>query len=112
MQIAPVRGSDLLSRAAAAEYIGVKPQTLAVWASTRRYSLPYVKSGRLVKYRRSDLDAWLASRTIGAFRLSRSVSLPPETPRPRRGCQAAEVEAMESRHGLSQGCRMRQPAAS
>ena len=58
--------SDLLSRDAAAEYIGVRPQTLAAWATNKRYSLPFVKVGSLVRYRRSDLDAWLQSRTVGA----------------------------------------------
>lgn len=49
----------LLSRAEAAAYLGVKPQTLAVWFSTKRYPLPLVKIGRYVKYRLSDLDAFI-----------------------------------------------------
>jgi excisionase family DNA binding protein len=53
----------LLTRAEAAAYLGLKEQTLAVWASAGRYALPYVRCGRLVRYRRSDLDAWLARRT-------------------------------------------------
>jgi excisionase family DNA binding protein len=55
----------LFPRVEAAEYIGVAPQTLAIWAMTGRYSLPYIRVGRLCKYRKSDLDKWLASRTIG-----------------------------------------------
>ena len=57
---------EFLTREQAAEYIGVKPQTLGAWASSGRYNLPMVKVGRLCKYRRSDLDAWLQARTIGA----------------------------------------------
>lgn len=58
------RAADpLLDRPQAAEYLGVTPGTLEVWASTGRYSLPFVKVGRSVKYRKSDLDAWLAKRT-------------------------------------------------
>jgi excisionase family DNA binding protein len=57
--------SELLSRDEAAAYLGVKPQTLAVWHTTHRYSIPLVKVGSKVRYRRADLDAWLASRTIG-----------------------------------------------
>ncbi len=53
----------LLNRIEAAGYLGVLPQTLAVWASTGRYQLPFVKVGRKVYYRRVDLDAWLESRT-------------------------------------------------
>lgn len=56
----------LLTRVQAAEYLGIKPQTLAAWTSLNRYDLPFVKVGRLVRYRRSDLDRWLASRTVGA----------------------------------------------
>ena len=55
--------SQLLTRSEAAEYLGVKVQTLAIWASTGRYSLPFVKVGRLRKYRRSDLDEFLARNT-------------------------------------------------
>ena len=55
----------LLTRDQAAEYIGVKPQTLACWAVAGRYSLPMIKVGRLVKYRRSDLDKFLDRRTVG-----------------------------------------------
>jgi predicted DNA-binding transcriptional regulator AlpA len=59
--------SDLLTRDQAAAFLGVKPQTLAVWLSTKRYDLPVVKIGRsIVRYRRSDLEAFLARQTIGA----------------------------------------------
>ncbi|MFA3790836.1 helix-turn-helix domain-containing protein [Aliiglaciecola sp. SL4] len=55
---------ELLNRNDAADYISVKPQTLSVWATTGRYSLPFVKVGRKVFYRREDLDNFLSSRTI------------------------------------------------
>jgi hypothetical protein len=54
--------SLLLSRKEAAAYLGVAEQTLAIWKTTGRYSLPVVKIGRLAKYRKSDLDAFIASR--------------------------------------------------
>ena len=59
----------LYSREVAAEYLGVKASTLAVWAATKRYPLPYVKVGRLVKYRLSDLEAFLECRTIGSMKI-------------------------------------------
>ncbi len=59
--------NDLLDRPAAAAYIGVKPQTLAVWKSTQRYNLPVIMVGRLARYRRRDLDAWLEARTVGTL---------------------------------------------
>jgi len=57
---------DLLTTKDAAKVLGVTPGTLEVWRSTRRYQLPYVKTGRLVRYRRAHLEAWLASRTVGS----------------------------------------------
>jgi len=40
----------LLTEDEAAARIRVKPQTLAVWRSARRYGLPYIKCGHLVRY--------------------------------------------------------------
>jgi excisionase family DNA binding protein len=56
--------NQLLTRKEAAHYLGVTESTLAVWACTKRYNLTYVKVGRLVKYRRADLDAFISRRTI------------------------------------------------
>ena len=57
--------SDLLNREQAAAYLGVSPRTLAVWKSTGRYDLPVVKLGRrIVRYRKSDLDAFIADTHI------------------------------------------------
>jgi len=57
--------SQLLTRAEAAEFLGMRPQTLAVWALTGRYNLPCIKVGRSVRYRLSDLEAFLDRRTEG-----------------------------------------------
>lgn len=54
----------MLTREQAAEYLGVKPGTLEVWASTQRYGLPYVKVGRCVRYRRADLDRFIEAQTV------------------------------------------------
>jgi excisionase family DNA binding protein len=61
-----VNPPELLTREAAAQYIGCKAQTLAIWASTHRYDLPFIRVGRLVRYRKSDLDEFLRRRTVGA----------------------------------------------
>jgi excisionase family DNA binding protein len=58
--------NNLLSNQQAAEYLGISPNTLEVWRCTKRYDLPYIKVGRIVKYRREALDAFLEKRTIGA----------------------------------------------
>ena len=59
-------GSKLLTRKEAADYLGVKPQTLAAWHVTGRYKLPLVKVGRSARYRPADLEKWLAARTVDA----------------------------------------------
>ena len=56
----------LLTRKEAAEYLGVRPETLAVWHCTGRYKLPLVKVGRSCRYRLADLEAWISARTVGA----------------------------------------------
>lgn len=48
----------------AAQVLGVKASTLAVWRSTGRYNLPYVKVGRLVRYRLRDLATFLTHRSM------------------------------------------------
>jgi excisionase family DNA binding protein len=57
---------ELLDTKQAAEYIGAQAHTLEIWRTTRRHKIPFIKVGRLVRYRRADLDAWLATRTIHA----------------------------------------------
>lgn len=56
----------LLSEQQVAEQLGVKPSTLQVWRSNRRYGLAYVKVGRCVKYRASAVQAFIDSRTVAA----------------------------------------------
>lgn len=58
----------LLTEAEAADYLSVEPQTLCAWRCTRRYNLPFIKVGRLVRYRPEDVETFLNERTIGAVR--------------------------------------------
>jgi excisionase family DNA binding protein len=62
----PQTNTELLNTQQAAEYIGVTVSTLEVWRCTKRYNIPFIKVGRLVKYRKSSLDTFLESRTVGA----------------------------------------------
>ena len=54
---------QLLNQDEAAEFVDTKPQTLAAWRCKGTHDLPFVKVGRSVRYRRSDLVAWLERRT-------------------------------------------------
>ena len=58
---------DLLDTEPAAARLGIKPHTLEVWRASGRYSLPFIRVGRRVKYRLADLERFLESRTVGAF---------------------------------------------
>ncbi len=58
---------ELLDTDPAANYLGIKPHTLEVWRTSGRYGLPFVKVGRRVKYRRTDLDHFLDARTVGTL---------------------------------------------
>ena len=64
---ATIERSELLTREQAAKFIGVSKGTLNVWSSTGRYGLPFIKVGRLCKYRVADLERWLASREQSAL---------------------------------------------
>ena len=55
-----------INEAAASKVLGVKATTLCNWRTTGRYALPYIKTGRLVRYRVADLAAWIAKRRTGA----------------------------------------------
>lgn len=55
----------LLTDPEAAQYLKVKDGTLANWRCTGRRKIPYIRLGRSVRYRRSDLDAYLQSCTVG-----------------------------------------------
>lgn len=54
----------LLSREDAAKALGIRPQTLACWATTGRYNLPFVKIGRKVKYRLADIERFIAANLV------------------------------------------------
>ena len=56
--------TKLLTPHEAGEYLGVAPETLNVWRATRRYKIPYVKVGRSVRYRLTDLEAFVQQRLV------------------------------------------------
>ena len=55
--------AELLSSEEAAAYLGVTKSTLATWRCIARRAIPYVKVGRKVRYRKSDLDSFMKQRT-------------------------------------------------
>jgi excisionase family DNA binding protein len=57
--------NQLLTRKEAAEFLGCKENTLAVWATNKRYNLPFYKVGRLVKYKLNDLENFVFNNQQG-----------------------------------------------
>lgn len=49
----------LLSPCEAAELLGIAEQTLAEWRCSHRYALPWIKVGKAVRYRVSDISRFL-----------------------------------------------------
>ena len=60
------QNADLFNNDQAAAYLGVTPKTLEVWRCTKRHQISHIKVGRLVKYRKSALDAFLDQQTVDA----------------------------------------------
>jgi len=54
----------LLNRIEAADFLRVKPSTLAVWDCLKRHDLKPRKIGRLVRYRLGDLKAFAERQLI------------------------------------------------
>ena len=46
--------------------LGISSVTATKWRAKAK-GPPFIKVGRLVRYRRSDVDAWLRANTIGAL---------------------------------------------
>lgn len=55
---------ERLNNIEAANYLGISPNTLNQWRSDKKPFIPYLKIGRLVYYRKSDLDAFIAAGTV------------------------------------------------
>ena len=58
----------LMTPAEVAELLGVQVQTLTAWRCRGAQELPYVKAGRLVRYREADVERFVQMRTVGVLR--------------------------------------------
>ena len=54
----------LLSAGEAANYLSVSIRTLATWRSIGQPAIPYSKIGRLIRYKKSELDIYIDKNTI------------------------------------------------
>ena len=53
----------LLTPEETSDVLGINTSTLAVWRCTGRYELPFVKTGRLIRYREIDVADFIKKRT-------------------------------------------------
>lgn len=58
----------LLTVPEAAAYLRVRPRTIYQWVWRRR--IPFLRAGSAVRFRRTDLDGWLARRNRKEQRLA------------------------------------------
>lgn len=63
---APLNPAELMTDAQVAQLLDVSTKTLATWRSTGRYGLAFLRIGARIRYRKSDVLAWLESRRRGA----------------------------------------------
>jgi excisionase family DNA binding protein len=72
-------GGDLLEPEEVARMLGVSVQTLSHWRSSRARPLPFIRLGRLIRYRRDDVLGYIND-------LPRFVAaLPPGPPHTQQG---------------------------
>jgi len=56
-----MKNETLLNVKQAAEFLTVVPRTLQAWRD-RGYGVQYIKVGRLIRYRQSDIETWLEAQ--------------------------------------------------
>ena len=54
----------LLTPTQVAEILGVGVETLNHWRHTKRYALNFVRIGRCVRYRQTDVENFIKTRTV------------------------------------------------
>jgi excisionase family DNA binding protein len=55
--------NDLLTAKETSKMLGVKIQTLACWRMKKEF-LPFCRIGRLIRYRKEDIERWIEKRVI------------------------------------------------
>ena len=58
--------SPVMDTPEAAAYVGLAETTLETDRCTGRMGIPFLRLGRRIKYRRADLDTWLAKKAKAA----------------------------------------------
>jgi excisionase family DNA binding protein len=62
--MSPVGPLQLMDTAEVAAYLGIKPGTLDTWRCTKKVKIPYIKIGSNVRYRLSDVEAFVEKSRV------------------------------------------------
>lgn len=57
----------LITRNELAEMLGISRGTIDVWVSTKRVNIPFVRIGKAIRYRISDVLAYLEKNTVKTY---------------------------------------------
>jgi len=79
LQANPSQTDDLMGVAELGKYLGGVSRDW-IYQRTAGNEIPFVKVGRMIKFRRSDIDRWLSTRSVPAVS-PLSAPLPGERPR-------------------------------
>jgi excisionase family DNA binding protein len=78
---------NYLDETGVANLLGVRPRTVRALRAER--GLPCLKiGGKLLRFKRDDIDAWIDRFRVAVPPRSRARSVAPATPTPRRKCRA------------------------
>lgn len=55
-----ILNDSLMDQKTAAAYLGTTVGSLNVWRANGKHKIPFVRWGHNIRYRKSDLDAWIA----------------------------------------------------
>lgn len=53
----------LMTQKETAAYLGTTVGSLNTWRATGKHKIPYIIWGRSIRYRKEDLDAWIAEHS-------------------------------------------------
>ena len=79
LQTNPSQADDLMGVAELGKYLGGVSRDW-IYQRTAGNEIPFVKVGRMIKFRRADIDRWLAKQSTPAV-IPLSAPLPPRRPR-------------------------------
>jgi excisionase family DNA binding protein len=92
LQTTPSQAGDLMGVAELGKYLGGVSKDW-IYQRTAGNEIPFVKVGRMIKFRRSDIDRWLAKQSTPAV-IPLSAPLPPRRTRDSKSRDAGKTSCV------------------